>query len=173
MSKLNAEMNEATKLVLYGWGYPDLFNRPDGKQLQNRLVMFPLNTSPAIEGAPGAVLNRVLSRLEMIKAAYLEGLKTQHSGINPAWVWVDTPEPLSDDEILGYRTQFEDWTERIQIASIRERLAQEKLAAEAKAASLSAPPPTGNLLRLLTPIWERKVAIALLLILAAAVRALA
>lgn len=111
MLKPDEELREATKLVLYGWGYPALFNAPNGDRLQNRLVLFRADASPGIQGASQEALCNVLPRLKLIKKRYLDFLKANYSDVNPLWVWVDTPENLSINEILQYREQFDAWVE--------------------------------------------------------------
>lgn len=119
MVDFDAELREVTKLVLYGWGYPALFNCPKGSRLQNRLVSFPVNAAPAIAGVNEETFRGVLTRLELVGEQYLDFLKTKYLGSNPAWIWVETPENLSIDEILTYRKQFEEWAERVKTTSSR------------------------------------------------------
>lgn len=119
MINSDAELREVTKLVLYGWGYPTLFNCPNGTRLRNRLVSFPLNASPVIQGTSKQTHDSVLSRLEFVAEQYLDCLRT-NLGTNPVWIWVDTPESLSSEEILTYRKQFEEWVRQITGASSRD-----------------------------------------------------
>ncbi|MBD3884698.1 hypothetical protein IFO70_23455 [Phormidium tenue FACHB-886] len=143
----DAELREVTKLVLYGWGYPTLFNCPNGNRLQNRLVSFPVTGAPAIAGVNKEAFGGVLSRLEMVGEQYLDFLKAKYLGVNPAWIWVDTPESLSADEILTYRKQFEEWAERIKTTSSKNN-APAKLTMQVQSA--------GNFLQhLLSKRWRR------------------
>lgn len=107
----NEELKQVTKLVLYGWGYPDLFSQPNGDRFQNRLVSFPPNAAPTIAGANQTALKDVRSRLKIVKKRHQALLKSVPSNINPVWVWVDTPRQLSYLERLAYREQFESWLE--------------------------------------------------------------
>jgi hypothetical protein len=111
----NTEMTEVTKLVLYGWGYPDLFNSQAGTPLQNRLVKFSVKALPVIEAASQDALLQILPKLEMIRSTYLDRLNQQDAGIQPLWVWVDRPERLSSSEIMSHRKKFEDWVETVAI----------------------------------------------------------
>lgn len=108
------DLKTVTRLVLYGWGYPTLFQKPNGDRLQNRLVIFPLHAPPVIEGAKKEIFPGVWSRLERVRDYHLDLLQSQEPGKNPLWVWVDTPKTLSIHDILDYRQQFEQWEERIQ-----------------------------------------------------------
>lgn len=110
----NEELKQVTKLVLYGWGYPDLFSQPNGDRFQNRLVSFPPDAAPTIAGANQTALKDVRSRLKIVKKRHRELLKSEPSNINPVWVWVDTPKQLSYLERLAYREQFEHWLETTQ-----------------------------------------------------------
>jgi hypothetical protein len=103
------ELKEVTKLVLYGWGYPALFTTSDGELLQNRMVQFPLFAKPAIEGANKAAFRVVRPKLELVKANYLEIITQKTFGVNPLWIWVDTPKNLTEEEILNYQQQFMVW----------------------------------------------------------------
>ncbi len=107
MTSAAEELKEVTKLVLYGWGYPALFRTSEGELLQNRMVRFPLDAAPAIEGANKAAFRPIRGKLELVKANYLDTI-THHSGVNPFWVWVDTPN-LSEEEIVDYQQQFMVW----------------------------------------------------------------
>lgn len=111
MSKSHEELKEATKLVLYGWGYPALFNKPNGDRFQNRLVSFSFKTAPTIAGTSQETLSSVLSRLQVVKNRYRNELRQEASGLNPVWIWVDAPKELSYQERLHYREQFETWVE--------------------------------------------------------------
>lgn len=113
MTKPDEELKEVTKLVLYGWGYPALFEKPNGDRFQNRLVIFPPDALPVIEGASQEALNGVQPNLKIVKKRYRKLLKEQSENLNPVWVWVDTPKQLSGQEILRYRQQFEQWVETV------------------------------------------------------------
>lgn len=113
MTKPAEELREVTKLVLYGWGYPALFEKPNGDRFQNRIVKFPPNASPMIEGASSEALDRVSSNLKIVRKRYRNLIKSQPETSNPVWVWVDTPKQLSGQEILKYREQFEQWVETV------------------------------------------------------------
>lgn len=114
MTQPAEDLKTVTKLVLYGWGYPTLFDKPNGDRLQNRLVIFPPNAPPVIEGARKEIFVGVWPRLERVREHYLDLLQSQELGKNPLWVWVDTPKTLSMQEILAYRQQFAQWEEQIQ-----------------------------------------------------------
>ncbi|WP_416674261.1 hypothetical protein [Egbenema bharatensis] len=107
MISATEELKEVTKLVLYGWGYPAMFSTSEGQPLQNRMVRFPLDAAPAIEGVNPSAFRPIRARLELVKANYLETI-TNHSGINPVWVWIDTPD-LTEEEIVNYQQQFMVW----------------------------------------------------------------
>lgn len=111
MTKPEDELRQVTALVLYGWGYPALFERPDGDRFQNRLVNFLPDAVPVIEGASQEALDSVLSHLNLIRKRYRDLLKAESTYSNPVWVWVDTPRHLSGSEILKCREQFEQWSE--------------------------------------------------------------
>lgn len=115
MMKPEDELRQVTKLVLYGWGYPTLFEKPDGDRFQNRLVIFPSNRLPVIEGASQEGLDGVLSHLNLVKKRYRDLLKAEPANLNPVWVWVDAPNHLSGSEILKYREQFEHWLEDVEV----------------------------------------------------------
>lgn len=112
MSNLNTEITEVTKLVLYGWGYPDLFNSQTGTPLQNRLVKFSDKALPVIEAAGQDTFMVVLPKLETIRRTYLDRLN-QEASIQPLWVWIERPKRLSSSEIINYQKKFEDWVERV------------------------------------------------------------
>jgi hypothetical protein len=107
MTSATEELKEVTKLVLYGWGYPAMFSTSEGQPLQNRMVRFPLNAAPAIEGVNQTMFRPICAKLELVKANYLDTI-TKHSGINPFWVWIDTPD-LTEEEIVNYQQQFMVW----------------------------------------------------------------
>jgi len=113
MTKPEDELQQVTKLVLYGWGYPTLFEKPNGDRFQNRLVNFPSDAAPVIEGASQEALDGVRSHLNLIGRRYRDLLNTESTHLNPIWVWVDTPKHLSGSEILKYREQFEQWLEDV------------------------------------------------------------
>ncbi|HEY9639658.1 MAG TPA: hypothetical protein V6C57_04200 [Coleofasciculaceae cyanobacterium] len=113
MSHPHTEITEVTKLVLYGWGYPALFNSRAGIPLQNRLVKFSAKSLPVIEAASQDAFLVVLPKLEMIRKTYVDRLTSSDASTQPLWVWVDTPERLSSHEILNYQKKFADWAEAV------------------------------------------------------------
>lgn len=117
MLKTHEELKEITTLVLYGWGYPALFSKPNGDRLQNRLVSFPPHAAPTIAGASQESLKRVHSKLKLVRQRHRQLLQLQASDPNPVWVWVDAPQQLSYREMLDYREQFENWVEQTQVNS--------------------------------------------------------
>jgi hypothetical protein len=140
MSNLNTEITEVTKLVLYGWGYPDLFNSQTGKPLQNRLVKFSAQALPVIEAAGQDTFMVVLPKLEMIRRTYLNRLN-QEAGSQPLWVWIERPKRLSSSEIINYQKKFEDWVERVAAPKL-DRLQLDRLQSRPLIAKFSAKFPT-------------------------------
>jgi hypothetical protein len=130
MSHPHTEMTEVTKLVLYGWGYPDLFNSQAGTLLQNRLVKFPAQALPMIEAANQATFLLILPKLEMIRTAYLDRLNPQDTGMQPLWIWVDRPEQLSSSEVMNYRKKFADWEQTVAPAKNDQVLGDRSFATE-------------------------------------------
>lgn len=106
------EMKSLTQLVLYGWGYPMVFNHPiTNHPFQNRLVRFSLQDSPSIEGISQLELRKFLPKLVMIQENYLDFLERKQSESKNPYVFisVDTPKPLLTQEQINLRKQFEDW----------------------------------------------------------------
>ncbi|GAB4379439.1 MAG: hypothetical protein Kow00121_33600 [Elainellaceae cyanobacterium] len=110
-------LKAVTTLVLYGWGYPALFNHTSGNRLQNRLVRFSVHTAPTIAGANQVDLQQVLPKLKLVQKHHRSYLKQQLSGnTNPClFISVTTPATLPEAAQLEARQQFAEWLEQTDI----------------------------------------------------------
>lgn len=117
------EMKSLTQLVLYGWGYPRLFNHPiTNNPFQNRLVRFSLHEAPSIEGISPSEFRKIRHQLVLIQENYRDFLaRKQSESKNPyVFISVDAPNLSQIQEQHIVRKQFEDWAKTNPIHSHHE-----------------------------------------------------